>query len=300
VQRLKLSISSSKLKCTKAAQKADSEEILKTGVRGVKKDTALRAIMLDWAGTTVDHGSMAPVLALQSLFCRHGIDLSNEDARRDMGLLKRDQIQAILSYPDIRAEWRALRGREPEEADTQSLFAEFGPLQLKIIAQHSQLLPGVAESINAWQEQGLRIGTTTGYTREMLAPVLTQSEEGGYHPDATVCPDEVGAGRPAPWMLMRNMQLLDVYPPNRCVKIGDTVADILEGRNAGMWTIGLTRTGNLIGLNAKQWEELPPDEKQLHLLHAGETLRRAGADFVAEDVPACVPIISQIAHRLQI
>src|SRR6202020_540712 len=85
---------------------------------GMKQKNSLRAIMLDWAGTTVDHGSMAPVLALQTLFSRHGINLSSQDARRDMGLLKRDHIHAILALPNIRAEWLARAGREPQESDT--------------------------------------------------------------------------------------------------------------------------------------------------------------------------------------
>lgn len=264
----------------------------------MKQDLTLRAIFLDWAGTTVDHGSMAPVLALQTLFQRHGIRLSGEDARRDMGLLKRDQIHAILARPNVRADWRAVKGQEPVEDDTQSLFREFGPLQLEIIAQYSQLLPGVTQTIAEWQQQGLRVGTSTGYTREMLAPVLAQSIVNGYRPDATVCPDEVAAGRPAPWMLLRNMELLDVYPPSCCVKIGDTIADIQEGRNAGMWTIGLTRTGNLIGLDAAQWEALPHDEQQMRLRDAGEILRRVDADFIAEDVPACAPLLALIDQKL--
>jgi phosphonoacetaldehyde hydrolase len=262
------------------------------------RERRLCAVMLDWAGTTVDHGSMAPVLALKALFERHGMSLSSEDARRDMGLLKRDQIHAILERPNIRAAWHAAKGRDPVDADTQALFREFGPLQLEIIAGHSQLLPGVVETIVAWQKQGLRVGTTTGYTREMLAPVLAQSIENGYRPDASVCPDEVIGGRPAPWMLLRNMELLDAYPPSCCVKIGDTVADIEEGRNAGMWTIGITRTGNLVGLDHAQWEQLSKDERQPRLLKACEILRNAGADFVAEDVSACAPLLSLIEQKL--
>jgi hypothetical protein len=58
------------------------------------------------------------------------------------------------------------------------------------------------------------------------------------------------------WMPMKNAQMLDVYSLSNCVKIGDTVVDIEEGKNAGMWTIGLTRTGNLVGLDQQQWERL--------------------------------------------
>lgn len=254
----------------------------------------IRAVMLDWAGTTVDHGSVAPVIALQTLFAGHHIQLAAEDARRDMGLLKRDHIRAILALPNIREEWRNITGQLPAEAQVDSLFHEFGPLQMQIILKHSTLIPGVVEVVKRWQERGLLIGTTTGYTREMLAPVLQHAAEGGYRPDASVCPDEVGAGRPAPWMLMRNAQMLGVYPPASCVKIGDTVSDIEEGKNAGMWTIGLTRTGNLIGLDAVSWEQLSECEKQDRLKSAEEIMRGAGADFVVEDLTECDRILAQI------
>ncbi len=254
--------------------------------------------MLDWAGTAVDHGSIAPILALQALFARHGIALTAEDARRDMGLLKRDHIGAILALGNVGAKWRETAGREPGEADVYSLFEEFGPLQMEIIVEHSQVIAGVAETVEEWQSRGVRVGSTTGYTRSMLAPVLAQAAEQGYRPDASVCPDEVGAGRPAPWMLMRNAQLLDVYPLSECVKIGDTVVDIEEGRNAGMWTIGLTRTGNLVGLDREQWERLPEAEKRERLGRAEARLREAGANFVAEDLASCGAALAEIEKRL--
>src|SRR5271166_1800545 len=156
---------SSRDKCTTAGHCMNS-------MRGIG---SLRAVMLDWAGTTVDYGSMAPILALGTLFQKHGIVLSNEDARRSMGLLKRDHIQAILALPNIRSEWTAITGREPGQVELDALFAEFGPLQMEIITQHSQLIDGVAEVVKSWQEHGLVIGTTTGYTRAMLTPVLMQA-----------------------------------------------------------------------------------------------------------------------------
>lgn len=253
--------------------------------------------MLDWAGTTVDHGSVAPVVALQSLFLTHGLTLSAEDARKDMGLLKRDHIRAILALPNIRNEWHAKTGQLPGEAEVVSLYGEFGALQFEIVAKYSKLIAGVADTVRRWQQRGLRIGSTTGYTREMLDPVLAQARKDGYCPDASVCPDEVGAGRPLPWMLARNAQLLGVYPPSSCVKIGDTVSDIEEGRNAGMWTIGLTRTGNLLGLDLEAWTALPEDQKSERIKRAEEKLLSAGAHFVAEDLAACDSILSLIDER---
>src|ERR1700733_13541400 len=265
----------------------------------IHRNTELRAIMLDWAGTTVDHGSIAPVVALKTLFAKHGITLSMEDARRDMGLLKSDHIRAILALPNISSEWHTLFGREPGTEEVTRLFEEFGPLQMEIITQHSQLIEGVADVVRSWQNRGLLIGSTTGYTREMLNPVLAQAAASGYRPDASVCPDEVGAGRPAPWMLARNAQLLNVYPPSSCVKIGDTISDIEEGRNAGMWTIGLTRTGNMIGLDAVSLDKLPTAKKEALLKKAASEMLDAGADFVAEDLSACDPLLTQIQTKLE-
>ena len=56
----------------------------------------LQAVIFDWAGTTVDHGSLAPVRVLQQVFAARGVPISNAQARRDMGLLKRDHIDRIL------------------------------------------------------------------------------------------------------------------------------------------------------------------------------------------------------------
>jgi phosphonoacetaldehyde hydrolase len=241
---------------------------------------------------------VAPLLALQALFAQRGITVSVEGARRDMGLLKRNHIQAIFALPDLRARWCVVTGSEPAEADVHSLFAEFGPLQIEIVAEPSQLISGVAETVRNWQSQELRIGSSTGYTRQMLAPVLAHAIGNGYRPDASVCPDEGSAGRPASWMPMKNAQFLNVYPPSACVKIGDSVVDIEEGRNAGMWNIGLTRAGNLVGLDEQQWAQLPETKQMDRLRDAKRVLRMAGADDVADDLASCDEVLAEIEARL--
>ena len=64
----------------------------------------LEAVVLDWAGTTIDHGSLAPVRAITELFSRHQIALSDTEARRDMGLYKKDHIRRILESSGGRRE----------------------------------------------------------------------------------------------------------------------------------------------------------------------------------------------------
>ena len=65
----------------------------------------LEAVVFDWAGTTVDFGSVAPIAALRMVFSRHGVALQESDLRKDMGLPKRDHIAAIGYVPKSIASW---------------------------------------------------------------------------------------------------------------------------------------------------------------------------------------------------
>src|SRR5262249_43047782 len=145
----------------------------------------------------------------------------------------------------------------PQESEVERLFACFLSRQSGVLERYSDVIPGVPEAVRRMRDRGLRIGSTTGYTRTMLDAVARVAAEQGYSPDASVTPDEVGEGRPHPWMCYQNAMLLKVYPLDRLVKIGDTPSDMMEGRNAGMWTIGITTTGNQVGLTLAEARGLP-------------------------------------------
>ena len=258
----------------------------------------LQAVILDWAGTTVDFGSLAPVAALQRVFEANGVPVTPAEVREHMGTLKKDQIRSICAGDRVAAAWRTAHGRVPEEADVERLFAEFLPRQSEILAEFSAPIPGVPETIDAWRAAGLRIGTTTGYTRALLDVVMPVAAVDGYSPDASVTPDEAGAGRPKPFMCYRNAILLGVYPLWHCVKIGDTPSDIGEGLNAGMWTIGITATGNEIGISQIEWEALPADERCQRERQAAARLIEAGAHFTAPSLTGCGGILEEIERRL--
>jgi phosphonoacetaldehyde hydrolase len=178
------------------------------------------------------------------------------------------------------------------------MFTEFLPRQAEILAQFSEPLDGVPDTVASWKSAGLRIGSTTGYTRELLDIVAAKAASLGYAPDMSVTPDEVGAGRPAPFMCYRNAIALGVYPLSAFVKIGDTPSDIAEGRNAGMWTIGITRTGNEIGLAKHEWDALPSADQKTMELDAAVRLTSAGAQYVAGSLSECTPFLEDIDRRL--
>jgi phosphonoacetaldehyde hydrolase len=247
------------------------------------------AVIFDWAGTTVDHGSLAPVRTLQKLFAGHGMVVTEEEARRDMGIHKKDHIRAIL---------RAKNGVPPDEGEVEDLFAAFIPMQMDCLAAYSAVIPGVPATVEALRARGIEIGSTTGYTRPMLDLLVGTAAAQGYRPDCALCPDDTVAGRPWPWMCYLNAIRLRSYPMHTMVKIGDTISDIEEGSNAGMWTIGIARTGNMVGLTAEEFATLPAVGQAARLEGARRKLSEAGAHYVANAVADCIPLVEQIEERL--
>lgn len=223
----------------------------------------IRSVIFDWAGTVVDYGCRAPVAVLHRLFGMRGVELRPDEARHAMGLLKRDQIREILRLPRVSEAWAAHFGVTPAEADVEALFTGFLPLQLECIEEYSDVIEGVPETVAQLRAAGITIGSTTGYTRAMVSRILPKAASQGYAPDSVVTPDDVGAGRPAPWMIFQNLKQLNAYPPAACVKVGDTPSDIAEGLNAGVWTVGVIESSN--------------EAAAVGVEGAAERLRQAGA-----------------------
>ena len=258
----------------------------------------LEAVIFDWAGTIVDHGSLAPVRAMTELFARHGVTVDEATARRDMGLFKRDHIRRILEVPQIEAKWREVTGNLPAEADLDALFSEFQGLQMKVLEEHSKLIFGVGRLAENLRGRGLKIATTTGYTRPMLDLLLASASDQGFRPEIAISPDEAGGGRPFPWMCMKIALAMGLSSAQAAVKIGDTPVDIEEGLNAGMWTIGVVTTGNEVGLSAADFAALPDRERELRVGRAERALRTAGAHYLIESAAKCEPLLEEIEGRI--
>ncbi len=128
----------------------------------------------------------------------------------------------------------------------------------------------------------------------MMDILLPEAMKRGYRPDSVVCSSDVPKGRPFPFMCYQNAINLEVYPMEAMVKIGDTVKDIEEGLNAGMWVVGITRSGNDLGLTESEVSSLPGDELQRRLAAIETRFIDAGAHFVAEDISQCPEIVEEI------
>lgn len=259
----------------------------------------LQAVILDWAGTTVDHGSLAPIRVLQKIFADRGIEVTEEEARRDMGVLKKDHIRSLLDIPRIAGEWEARYRQAPGEKEVESLFADFIPQQMECLADCSTVISGVTDAVQRLRNRGLKIGSTTGYTRPLMDILLPHAARQGYVPDCALCPDDVGAGRPFPWMIYHSAVRMRVSPLEAVVKIGDTISDIEEGLSAGAWAVAVAQTGNMIGLTEEQWRVLPEGERSARLQNAHRKLRDAGAHYVIDTLAEIDQTVDQIEVRLQ-
>jgi phosphonoacetaldehyde hydrolase len=221
-----------------------------------------------------------------------------EQAREPMGVHKRVHIAQIAQIEAVRRKWQEVHGAPPTEADVDKMFEAFIPAQLAVLADYADLIPGCLEACKAFRDRGLKIGSTTGYTQEMMDLLLAEAARRGYTPDSTVCATEVPAGRPEPWMCLMNAMLLRVYPMEAIVKVGDTLPDIFEGLNAGMWTIGLTMTGNEVGLSEADLNALDPTVREIKRKRAYTRMAQAGAHYVVDDIADVPPLIDEINARL--
>ena len=245
----------------------------------------IRLVIADLAGTTLDYGSRAPAGAFVELFRRYGMTATTGQARGPMGLHKRDHIREMLqrSRPGG-AVGRGAQRRRMDRADVEAMFQEFIPLQLDVLPQFTEMIPGAVDTFQALRERGIALAATTGYNREMTDLVLAAAAQQGYRPDASVCAAEVAAGRPAPWMVYRCMEATGVYPRAAVVKVGDTLSDVEAGVNAGVWSVGVAQTGNMLGLGRAEAEALSREELEERLTPARDALARAGADAVIDAI----------------
>ena len=258
----------------------------------------VKAAIFDWAGTMVDFGCMAPVHALVDVFAVEGIALSVAEARRDMGKAKRDHVAAILADAGVAARWTAQHGKAPDEADLDRIYRLLEPAMTEAASRASTLIPGAAQVFGELVALGVRIGSGTGYTPEMMAAIRASAAAQGYEPEVVICAGDTPSGRPAPLMTWAALIKLDAWPARHCIKIDDAPVGIVEGKEAGCWTVGIAASGNGVGLDRDALLALPDADRAARIASAAKELTDAGADFVIDDISQLMPVVHEIARRI--
>jgi phosphonoacetaldehyde hydrolase len=212
-----------------------------------------------------------------------------------MGTAKSDHVQALLADPAIAAAWRDRHGRAPSQADVEVLMTRLEPLMRRQAAQAAALIPGALQTFQQLRAAGIRIASSTGYTRQMLEPVLASAAAQGYVPEHVLCSGETPVGRPSPLMIYKACAELGVWPLSRVVKVDDAEAGIAEGKSAGAFTVGVA-SGNALGLSLAELQALASSERRAAIDAARERLLRAGADLALDSVADLAPALAQAAE----
>ncbi|GHU76399.1 hypothetical protein FACS1894188_08870 [Clostridia bacterium] len=257
----------------------------------------IKAIILDWAGTTVDYGCFAPVDAFAAAFAAFGVTPTIEEIRAPMGLAKRTHIEKMLAGKRLAAFWKERYGHAPADDDVARIYDRFEPTLFNVLTNHAEPLPGVLKTVQRIREMGIKIGSTTGYTREMMNIIAPLAKAAGYAPDCLVCPEETGgAGRPYPYMVCCNLEKLGVASIREVLKIGDTDADMREGKNAGCLCVGVLRGSSMLGLSREEFEHKDEAETAALFETAKNKYISAGADYVISDISALPELIGELEY----
>ncbi len=260
----------------------------------------VKGVVLDWSGTTLDAYVIAPALVFVEVFRNQGVEITMEEAREPMGLRKDLHIKVLTEVPEIRERWKEVKGAHPDQGDVDAMFADFVPLQLECLPQYATLLPGVAATISQLQAEGIKIGSTTGFTRVMVDILEEAAAKQGFVPDASVAGDEVVHGaRPRPFMLYRNLDLMDVSPIQSVVKVDDTISGVGEALEAGCWGVGVARYSNYMNIDSlDEAATLSEEEIERRVARTRGILEQAGAHYVVDSLAELPEVIDDINTRL--
>lgn len=262
-------------------------------------NTEIKMVVFDWAGTTVDYGSMAPHTVFDRVFSAHGIVLTPEEIDGPMGMEKKAHIRNLLSTDSGTAQFRQVNKRTWNEEDVEQYYREFETTLADVVADFSTPIDGVVETVDELRRRGIRIGSTTGYTSQIMEKVTGKAKSLGYEADVVMTPDLAGDGRPTPFMIYACMQKLGVYPPSAVVKVGDTVVDMQEGSNAGVWSVGVLEGSNLLGLTEEQFRGMSPETLEERMKKAEEIYLEAGADLVIRSIRDLPAAIGALERRME-
>jgi phosphonoacetaldehyde hydrolase len=259
----------------------------------------VKAVVFDWAGTMVDFGCKAPVNALRDVFAAQGVPITEAEARADMGKAKYDHVTALLTEPGIVSRWSARFGQAPDRADIDRVYTLVEPAMVEAAQRAAELIPGAAATYTELLRLGVKVGSGTGYTPEMMAAIRARAAEQGYTPEVVICAGDTPSGRPAPLMAWAALIALDAWPAAATVKVDDAPVGIAEGRHAGCWTVGIAASGNAVGLDAAELAALDPATRAARIAAATAALHAEGADFVIDDVSHLIPVIHRIAAAIE-
>lgn len=255
---------------------------------------SIQAVVFDWAGTLIDFGCCAPLQTFMDVFADQGVEVTDEEARRPMGMAKREHLRTMADMPRIAEAWKQHHGEACSDGDIDRMYEAFLPIQVEAVRRKCDLIPGAVEIVTQLRRRGVRVGSSTGYNKQLATICIDAAKRSGLEVDAAICAEDVPAGRPMPWMIFENMKRLDVYPPLSVIKVDDTTTGLEAARNAGCWAVGVSLSGNMTGLDRAAFEACESHVVDAYRRTASEKMVQAGAHFVIDSVADLPSVIERI------
>ena len=154
----------------------------------------------------------------------------------------------------VKSKWFEKYKSSIKKKEFENLCLEFDKLLPIIVKKNLNIIPNVQKIFRILQKNNIKIGATTGYPKRVTEIILNFLENKKIHLDNCVSEDEVSKSRPEPDMCIKNLKRFKINDPKNCIKIDDSISGILEGKNSGMFTIGLVSTGIQMGLKKSDYK----------------------------------------------
>lgn len=259
----------------------------------------IRGVIADLAGTWVDKYCLSPECAMKKTLFKHGILVDSSIIRAGMGLSKKTHIESILAH--IKKILENSRNIDLVHklsllSTNDTLYMDYLEIQKQVIRRFCTLIPGVLPAVRQLEKQGIKVGFTTGYPKDVTDLIMNEINT-RYGVDLSkygVSSDQVVNGnRPDPFMLYKCMDLMGIQDSKTVVKVGDSMLDILEGKNAGCVTIGVNKYSTHVNYDCKHDVKYPVllDKKREA---AADMLYDTGADYVVNTFGDIVGMVNKI------
>ena len=195
----------------------------------------IQLAMFDMAGTTVNDkvdGHPLMVISMMRAFAKHGIELAPDLINKHRGKQKSEAIQTLL---------KEAADLSPADAERvgDGVYCDFLHELESNLSSISEI-DGATELFRHLKSKDIYVGVGSGFPMQVVQAIVSQLgwlNEGLL--DYVGSAEQVGVGRPNPKMILDAMKRLNITDGSKILKIGDTVVDVQEGKNAGAWTVAV-------------------------------------------------------------
>ena len=185
-------------------------------------------VVFDMAGTTVNEGGVV-YKTLKKTLDEFDLEYEDDEFNKFHGLSK----SQVLKYYIDNSE------KDLQLDEVVNRFYEMLHEEYRDVKNNLRAMDGSIELFEKLRKRDIKVCLNTGYTLDMAESIIDIVGFKKYI-DGYITSEEVKIGRPFPFMIHRLMEKFNIDSGEYVVKVGDTLADMLEGRNAGVkYTIGV-------------------------------------------------------------